>query len=336
MKYIYKHIKYFILGLIFLVLVSFATFGPTSYNLDIKQANEPAPDFTGTFSVITYDTSLLDLRMLGTSIYRSSDYIEQRAKNIPKELLKFDADVIALQKVYSKKHIDYFISKLKDLYPYYFFKHNSSLRINNGLLLFSKYPFLSTSVESQIAKASFDEMLITDSGVLSAVIRLNDQIKLDIVNMHATPGGLLLKSGNDAIEVREEQLKQALNLAIASGEPKQIILGDINAGPNTFNENYFYLIEQGFIDAYHEYSVKSNTKIQPSWTGNNPLNIQKGADPSLEQRIDHIFLSKALTDEININKVSRILDEPILTIGKKKIPLSDHYGILIEIEFSNY
>jgi len=336
MKFILKQLKYVVLLFILLVVLTYATLFPKPYNLDIMApADAQAKVLDRSFKLITFNIGLLDLRVVGASMFKPTEYIEQRAKIIPKQLLNHDADVIALQEIYDKKHIDYFIQELKETYPFYFFKHNSQIKLNNGLMIFSKYPFVSTKGESQSDKGPIDEWFIADRGLLSAVIKLNNDINLDIVNLHATSGGTLNSQDSDNVNAsRQKQLEQALNLAMASNTEYQIILGDVNAGPEISKINYNYLLENNFTDAYAEFSRQKGIIAKPTWTGDNPLNSMRGYTAEDAQRIDHIYLSKKLDAITDLGIVERVFDENVLNVDGKNIPLSDHYGVEMVLEFN--
>ena len=335
MKFLLKQLKYVVLLVIFLLVLTYATLLPKPYKVDIATANTAQSEiFEGSFKLITFNLGLLDLRVVGRTMFKPTEYIEQRAKIIPKQLLTHDADVIALQEIYDKKHIDFFVKELQKTYPFYFFKHNSQIKLNNGLMIFSKYPFVSTKGESQSDKGPIDEWFIADRGLLSAVIKLNDEINLDIVNLHATSGGTLNSQDSDNINAsRQKQLEQALTLALASNTEYQIILGDVNAGPEISNINYNYLLENDFSDAYAEYSLQKGIVAKPTWDGANPLNSMRGYTAEDTQRIDHIYLSKRLGAITQLEIVERVFDENVITIDGKGFPLSDHYGVEMVLRF---
>lgn len=335
MKFLLKQLKYVLLLLIFLLILTYATLFPKPYKLDLTASSTAkAKTLDSTFKLITFNVGLLDLRVVGKTMFKPTEYIEERARIIPSQLLSQDADVIALQEIYDKKHIDFFIKELKESYPFYFFKHNSQFKLNNGLMIFSKYPFVSTKGESQYDKGPIDEWFMADRGLLSAVIKLNDNINLDIVNLHATSGGTLHKQDDDSINFsRQMQMEQALKLAIASKTNYQIILGDVNAGPEISQMNYKYLLENDFTDAYAKYASQKGISAKPTWDGANPLNSMRGYTAKDAQRIDHIYLSKRLSMISKLESVARVFDENMVTVNGKGYPLSDHYGVEMVISF---
>jgi len=336
MKFLLKQLKYVLLLLIFLIILTYATLLPRPYKVDITTPNKAtAKVFDNTFKLITFNVGLLDLRVIGQTMFKPTEFIEQRARVIPKQLLNHAADVIALQEIYEKKHIDFFIEELKESYPFYFFKHNSQIKLNNGLMIFSKYPFVSTKGESQSDKGPIDEWFIADRGLLSAVIKLNEEINLDVVNLHATSGGTLNSQDSENVNAsRQKQLEQALKLALASNTEYQVILGDVNAGPDISKINYNYLLENNFSDAYADFSLQKGIIAKPTWDGANPLNSMRGYTAKDAQRIDHIYLSKKLRDSSSLDIVERVFDENVINVDGKNFPLSDHYGVEMVLSFN--
>lgn len=336
MKFLLKLIT--IIFLIFAVVLglSYATLQPKPYQMEII---EPEVLYNktldGSFKLITYNLGLLDIRTLGSSRFKPTEFIRQRAQLLPQYLLARDADVIALQEIYEKHHINYFIKNLQETYPYYFFQHKSKIKLNNGLMVFSKYPFTAVSAESQKEKGPIDEMIIADRGLLSTVISLDENTLLNLVNLHATSGGTLNAQDSDKLnKMRQRQLQQAHTLANYKNTEFQIITGDINAGPNISAINYQFLLDKGYSDVYKDYSETNGSELLPTWSGDNALNSMRGYTDKDQQRIDHIYLSEQLTNNSRILKVERIFADDVITVNGKSYPLSDHYGLEVELQIN--
>lgn len=334
MKILFKLIKYLFFLLLLLVLLSYLTLFPKPYKTDIKISQQPAQAVNKrTLKIITFNLGLLDIRILGRTMFKPTDFIQQRAKVIPQHLLARNADVIALQEIYEKRDIDYFIQELKAVYPYYYFKHPSRIKLNNGLMVFSKFPFVDMTGQSQQEKGPIDEWFIADRGLLSTTIQVNDKTLINLVNLHATSGGTLNKQDSDKMNfMRQTQMEQALKLALSGNTEYQIIVGDINAGPDISPMNYKYLLENDFTDAYDAYSKRSGIAVKPTWYGANPLNAMRGYTSNDAQRIDHIYLSKRLSMNSTIVSAERIFDENMVTVNGKAYPLSDHYGVEVVLQ----
>lgn len=334
MKFILKLSAFLLALAVLVVIISYATLLPKPYKRTLQPPQEIyTKTLNGSLKIITYNVGLLDIRVLGKTMFKPTEFIKQRAQLIPQHLLNRNADVIALQEIYEKHHINYFINHLKDSYPYYFFAHQSPVKLNNGLMVFSKYPFVSTSGESQKEKGPIDEWFIADRGLLSTVIKLDENTNVNLVNMHATSGGTLTAQDTDAMNAkRQAQLEQALTLARSTKTDYQIIVGDVNAGPAISSDNYQYLLKNGFTDSYADYSKKSGIEAKPTWYGDNPLNAMRGYNKEDAQRIDHLYLSKQLAENSNIVNVERIFDTNTISVRGKDYPLSDHYGLELELE----
>ena len=92
MKFLLKQLKYVLLLVIFLFILTYATLLPRPYNLDIDTPNNAkAKTLEGPFKLITFNVGLLDLRVVGKTMFKPTEYIEQRARVIPQQLLSHDA-----------------------------------------------------------------------------------------------------------------------------------------------------------------------------------------------------------------------------------------------------
>ncbi|MBT8142522.1 MAG: endonuclease/exonuclease/phosphatase family protein [Gammaproteobacteria bacterium] len=334
MRALFKTLKYLIIISLVLVVVVYASLLPKPFMTHVQEPVSSTPKaFSGQLKVISFNLGLLDIRVLGKSVFKPTEFIEERAKHIPHALLQRNADVIALQEIYEKRDIEFFIQKLKQEYPYYFFAHKSLIKLNNGLMVFSKYPFIRTMSESQQEKGPIDEMLIADRGILSTVIKLTDQKRVNLINLHATSGGTLNRQDDDNINLmRTRQLEQALKLALTNNTEYQIILGDFNAGPRFSAINYKYLLENDFTDVYAAYAQQRGITPKPTWTGDNPLNAMRGYTAAEAQLIDHIYISRRLRTDSRIRSARRVFDENIVEVDGKMYPLSDHYGVEVLLQ----
>ncbi len=287
------------------------------------------------FSILSFNAGLLDLRIHGETKLMPTAFIEERTKKIPSALLAEDADVIALQEVYEKEHIDFLIRELKSTYPHYFFQHNSRLKLNNGLMLFSKYPLLDRKGMSQDEKGPFDEAWLADRSLISSAIEVNGK-RISIVNLHATSGGTLYAQDDDNInQARQKQLQKAIDLANTYQTDYQIILGDMNAGPTIAPSNHQHVLSQGYVDAHGELIEYQKTdKSNSTWDGGNPLNAMRGYDASIQQRIDLIYLSDALKKAVELTGAQQLYSEDSVKIDEQlSVPLSDHYGVIVNMRF---
>ncbi len=330
-----------ILFLVIAVLVSgYYTLHPKPYkNFDwnsvkFDQAVSPELAAKTDFTLITFNAGFLDLRIQGKTKFMPTDHIEARLAATPTHLLARDADLIAFQEVYEKAHIDFLIEELKPVYPHYYFQHNSRLKLNNGLMLFSKYPLNDRKGMSQPEKGPLDERFLADRSLLSAVVEIKGK-RISIVNLHATSGGTLYSSDDPKINaMRGRQLQTAIDLAGSKDTDYEIILGDINAGPIVSRENYQLFSYNSYVDTHWAYSGGAITFPETTWAGDNYHNAIRGYAADIQQRIDLIFFSDSLAAEAVLTNAQRLYTEDSVEIDDNlSVPLSDHYGLEVSFEF---
>lgn len=288
------------------------------------------------FSIVTFNAGLLDLRIHGKTQLKPAAYIEQRRKLIPAALIRSDADMLALQEVYQKDHIDFLIEKLKAVYPHYYFKHNSRWKLNNGLMLFSKYPLSELQGISQTDKGPLDEKFLADRSLLAAVIETNGK-RISIVNVHLTSGGTLYDNNDPNVQAhRSNQIKKSVELVRSFNTDYQIVLGDMNSGPDYSEVNYSQFVGQGYVDVYKTLNPNRPITESSTWDGGNYLNSMRGLGYSDkdQHRIDHIFISEALNKTVSLIEAKRIFDKSEVQITDDlTVPLSDHYGVMVKMDF---
>lgn len=288
----------------------------------------------GELKLLTFNAGLLDLRIHTRDVLKPTDYLAERLARLPAALIGSQAHIIALQEVYDTQHIDYLIRELNDEYPYVFLKHISAIKLNNGLLLFSKFPLINARGEAFENNMPWDEWLVADRGLQSAEIEFHGK-RIGIVNLHATSGGTSYDYEDPYVQsIRQDQIQQAINAAGAAGTDLQILLGDFNTGPNSAKSNYDFMIDNRFLDAQLSFDPQANDYSRATWDGANPLNGLRGYDGSSYGRIDLIFLSQALAKQTHVIDAQRVMDDfSVLVDADLMVPLSDHYGVEIILQF---
>jgi len=171
---------------------------------------------------------------------------------------------------------------------------------------------------------------------LAAQIEVADKT-ISIINLHATSGGTLHYSHDDVInEMRAKQVQKSIDLAQSYKSDYQIILGDINAGPNISSVNYQQYLDSGYVDAHLNYSKKIGQEPEMTWAGDNYHNEIRGYTGETQQRIDLIFLSKSLADTVSITQAKSLYTENSVKISDTlSVPLSDHYGVIARMSFKD-
>lgn len=270
----------------------------------------------------------------------SRDLLE-RAHHLPDSLAKTGADVIALQEIWISKLQDSLTQKMQDLgYPFF-----SSTRGNrgflrgrygNGLLVFSKFPFIDRSELLEFSNYTYYEEYFVRKGALFLTIDLGKNKSIDLINTHF--GAIRFNQKKSQFYLSDYkihflQTQELVNFVNKHSSNRPLILAaDFNSHyglwhpeegflPDTNSENYYWLLEklklketlvrsQNFytFDKLNHYVAKGNFKSSPS------------------EVVDYVWVRG---DEILKASSSLVLTESHHLSGK---PLSDHYGILAEID----
>jgi len=277
--------------------------------------------------ILTYNVGLLDF-LFGR--VRPAPYVEERLRALPGALLELDADIIALQEIYSTRHRLWVQAALRATYPHAVQADARApvVGLPDGLLVFSKFPVAARF--AFFTSAPVDERLLARKGILCADVALPGA-KLTLLNVHTTAGGIFQHPENiDGI--RELQLKQLFGVAAGCKSDIVLIVGDINAGPGVSDRNYRSFEANGYVDLHRAANAGAE---EPTWESSNPLNRAGPHRTSPPQRVDHVF---ARQDDVRFCRCtplwSRIvLREPRVGIpGRGAVPVSDHYGVLTEVD----
>lgn len=284
--------------------------------------------------VISFNAGLIDVNLLGFSIVKPADHLEQRARMMASSLEAQDADVIAIQELYDRKHVDNLVDEMKGSFPFHYRKSTSSARIDNGLFLLSKFPIRGRRM-STLRSGPWDETVFCSKSIMSVQIAIDPSNDLNIINIHATSGGLLNAQDAEKItQIRQEQITQAKEIADTYDGDLSIILGDFNAGPEIAPRNYEFLKGYGYVDAYLDYCKAQKLEPEITWDAENILNVNGTHSDSISQRIDHIFLSPGFAAKTEIIDSKIIFKEAIVKIEQgNMVTISDHYGTMAELKF---
>lgn len=285
---------------------------------------------------LTLNLGLLDLRFAGISIVKTP-YISERLKIIPQKLIDSESDIIAIQEIYKPAHKIFLIEKLKRTYPHIAYANeNRKLAINNSLMIFSKYPIESTYIEFFSSNPP-GEYLFDSKGFLIVDINVPDFGMLKVCNLHLTAGGpLYAHESKRSILLRHKQLRQVLSKLNKLNNHNVILLGDFNFSQEISSENYRFLQHYGFIDAFNEYNLNHRTNYSfNTWDPKNYLNISTGLfKNSPPQKVDHILFSKEVNKKVSVKNAQVLFQEPIVATGNNgSVTISDHYGLMIELDF---
>ncbi len=272
--------------------------------------------------ILCLNLGFLRFKFLGFPVKTMVDFINERILATPTAIERINADTVFLQEVYELKHKLMISKSLAKLYPYSFFDKSSKLMgVDNGLMIFSKYPF----IEQEFIKLKnklFEEKIFANKGILSATFKyLGENIK--IFNVHFSAGGFTHPESSRANLIRKLQIEETLSKA--KNNNNSIIVGDLNCGPEVSQENFKIFENFGFHSCM-------KTGVDFTWDPHNILN-QKGYHHMCPpQTIDHILLSDNLSNMVKNQKLEVVFKDPLLEVKDQKIPLSDHYGIVLTLD----
>lgn len=239
-----------------------------------------------------------------------------RIKRLISDLIKFKADVICFQELIFLKRVRKISKTFEDLGYSTFYTPGK--RINRGgLLVVSRFPIICSEYFKFKNQATPFSFQLTDrllkKGYQKIKIEVNGKI-VTIVNTH-------LVSLYKNISVKENRilLKQFSELldGIKAERERMIVAGDFNI---SLTDNLYKEIEEktNLFDPLRLESLitvaKNNTQRK------NFYKIRKDA------RLDYILISKDLT-----NLTQMIILDEICIVRDKKINLSDHYGLMMEV-----
>lgn len=236
------------------------------------------------FSMLTFNAGLLEVRMLGLQMYQNPGYTEKRLRCIPSEMRKANADVVAFQEVYSDHHANYIVRELRDLYPYFarndcppvseafekLYKRKKQHRkrglgmFHSGLLFLSKFPILCANFHPWDVVTHL-EALLANKGYLEIFVDIPAIGRIVFYNMHMASASVNPESSHIE-KVRNEEVRQLLRTAERACRLgfSPIIIGDLNAAPNNCTSNYMSFLHNGWLDSY----VLSRQKVRhKKWQG---------------------------------------------------------------------
>eukprot|EP01038_Epipyxis_sp_PR26KG_P006947 gene6947-9501_t len=292
--------------------------------------------------LLTINVGLLDYKLFGATLFSNPPYSTERIKFIPDEILKFDADIVAIQECYYEKHVKFLFDALKHKYPFMARKEGRNfytlLNLHNGLLIFSKYEVIGVDIISH-KKVAPVEYYFGDKSTLVANIIFPEIGNISIINTHPTAGGSEPESG-EADLGRQFALNQTIDAAkkCKANGSVPILIGDFNCAPDCSAPNYEQIINSGYRDCFSEAEEKNilpDGCLKYTWDPENVLNKGGVHGHCPPQRVDHVFLPKDEPCFGEVKSCNIVLTEKIVDIPKgRKCSISDHYGLVVEIDIS--
>lgn len=239
-----------------------------------------------------------------------------RIKHLVSELIKFEADVICFQELIFLKKVRK-ISKIFENLGYNTFS-TPGKRINRGgLLIVSRFPIISSEYVKFQSQATPFSFQLTDRLLKKGYQKIKFEVEgknVTIVNTH-------LVSLYKRVSGKENKilLKQFLELldGVKTERERTIVAGDFNI---SLSENLYKEIEEktNLFDPLRGENLitvsKNNTQRK------NFYKIRK------DSRLDYILLSKDLK-KLN----HQVILNHLHMVRGKKINLSDHFGLMMEV-----
>ena len=158
--------------------------------------------------LISFNAAILDIRLLGYSLYRPVDDIKTRLSALTDAIKSSNADVIFLQELFHRKNQLQLFHHLKSEYPYICGIENSGwgLRLGNELIVLSRHP-LSDSKLTRFTHAPAEELRHTSKGFLHLKAALPTLGTVDLINFHMSAGGKHAHPETTAMEaLRRKQI----------------------------------------------------------------------------------------------------------------------------------
>ncbi|KAK2197370.1 bifunctional Endonuclease-exonuclease-phosphatase superfamily/Endonuclease-exonuclease-phosphatase [Babesia duncani] len=290
-----------------------------------------SPHRLDSFSMLTFNAGLLEVRMLGMQLYQNPSFTEKRLKYIPREIRQANADIVCLQEVYSKEHAKLIAQSLQDVYPYavrddylpqgelwqFLLSNEEEQPRNNrrrgfgifhsGLLVLSKFPIVCAKFHAW-EKVTYLEAMLANKGFLEVFVDIPSLGCFVFYNMHMASASVNPESRH-VENLRLEEVKQLLKTSRESAKRGfiPIIIGDLNAAPNTCASNYSLFLTDGWTDSYLAAKKRSraNKKVTPKQVAMEPnANVQEENVTNTNEPESNTVVRNVNPAAMNIKNVS--------------------------------
>lgn len=279
--------------------------------------------------VASYNTGLIRAQIFGRTLFEFSPHVEFRSKHISSTIAALNPDIICLQEVFSRRHLNLIIRSLANTHPHWYAPISLRPKLfGSGLALFSRFPILQSNsrwFKSQL----FEEAVFAPKAYMTVTIDTGTQGLVEIVNCHTTAGGSKHHPESSTADgCRQLQIEEMVNFSSERdlSVAHSLLIGDLNCGPEASVKNYKYLISRGFTDLV--VSALGDSPAPVTWDPLNPLNVSSPHKTSPPQRIDHILaISRSKLLAADYRTIGR---EPTVQISLEKgCTPSDHYGVMV-------
>jgi len=286
----------------------------------------------GALSLLTLNCGLLRIGLLGRALLEPAPFIRERLAALPGALREIDADIVALQEIYSPAHKRAVASALADRLPYAAFPPRRFLKLDCGLLVLSRHSIAAKSFHP-FADAPADERFLVNRGFFATLHDVPGIGPVRLISFHTTAGGTRHDpeaAFTDA--VRGKQIGAILDFAERDPATPHVLIGDLNAGPPVSMGNYRQVLDRGYADLLVEALGETAAAAAVTWDSQQPLNRRGPHAHQRPQRIDHVFLARRWLDRFKAADARLVLTESRVTLpGAERVTVADHYGVLVKL-----
>jgi endonuclease/exonuclease/phosphatase family metal-dependent hydrolase len=290
------------------------------------------PDAVDTLRVLTFNLGLLGFELRNHWRMAVDAHFGERLAAAPRLLSSLDADIVALQEVYSPTDRQVLARAMAARYPFQTASPKTHSLVGNGLMLLSRFPILHSAF-MPCRGSPLWTLPFWKQGLLAVEFDLPSIGRVRLINVHIAASVPFSHADSTASRAnRDREIDQLLS-ATNGGEVTTILAGDFNTGPSVHPEHYDRIIGAGYADAF----VASNPSAAGgfTWDAANPLNAHGRFRDAPSQRIDHVFVRGSQSASLEPTSAHIVLqDRVIQTAAGQQIPLSDHYGMLVSLALS--
>ncbi len=201
----------------------------------------------------------------------------------------------------------------------------------NGLVLLSKVPLSNTG--HTVLKSSTNRRAVLEAQATF------DGSKAHLYCTHLTAGLSNIEYSGEFDSWEKEQAQQ-IDVVVAmvktkAGTDPAVLMGDLNCGPKVgvnepeMESNYKKFVDGGFKNAY-----VATEGAKCTWCDDNTLNDGADTKSSKGSILDHILMMN-LDAAVAKARIERVVDGTVeieVACKKKKVHVSDHYGLSVELD----
>lgn len=319
-----------------LIRITVADVTPIRWSRDLLEAARALPDIAGaaTKGIPLAGRVAGLLRLIDYPLWTLAPWIDERAEATAEHLLALDADILCLQEVFESHHREAIVDGVKGTFPYHAENpHPPKFGVGDGLLVLSKYPLLEARFH-RYRKGPWEEQLLMDRGILVAIADIPGWGPTAISNCHPTTSAAFTDPyGEEAEAHRIRQIDETMAFAMQVGRNgHRILAGDLNCSPTLTAQAFDRLLQNGWRDTVAEAPGITDPETLITFdSANNALN--RACDPAKDPsgRIDHVLIRQ--DSGLRTTRARIVLTEEVVTVPTaERVPLSDHYGLLVDIE----